>query len=871
MSELAQKLIKENLRTKNPVLDLGNCGLCGTEDQLFAPLAEAYHLDTLILANEWEEYLPKKHNFKKYNSANRRPYLKNHLIQVPIHLPSQLKKLVIGNTQAWNSELYEEAWKKMEGDRPNDQEDGLFPLANAKALRQLTQLEFLFLSDGYLCNYLNGGEWLKDLKQLRYLHFVNSGFGDAEVETLQHLTQLEYLDISNHQATSLSCLRQMPKLKVLVAKDGKLQDIDSLGVLQQLEYVALDDNAIQDISPLGELANLKVLNISCNKIDSIKPLTKLEQLRKLDIYGCELKSSAYAVLKKMPQIENLTIGGDIPVRSFAFLKYLPRLRSLDFSFSKLKSAHFLSYIRQIEYLDLSENEIKHLVLEDLPRLKKIDISGNPLRSLYIKGLPRLKEVETPGFEEGEKLKSVYIEDLPVMKILDLGALTRLKELHLSNVPLLEKLSLDFTHQLCDHQLLNQFSRLKELDLSHSKCETLYLENLAYLEKLHMNMASCKNVILKGLPKLKKVEVPDWDTKVKVMHITGLSALKTLDLSLCFYLKELHLTDLPQLQELNLNDVPGIRDYSFLNQFSQLKRLYLSRARGKHLPLKNLSHLQKLQLDSSEFKSIHLHSLHQLKKLNIDNMMTSGKEGVYIEDMPQLESIYIERSKLKQLHVIQSPRLENITADWCYNLHTVTLEALPQLTTASFNFNKIRNLLVATPLPQLQELGLVGNPLKSFAWVTQTTALQSLNISYVQKLINLKAVTTLKHLTHLNCAFCNLATIQHLLLFPHLESLVLDISLTQDIDTLQKLPQLKTLEIKPPLDKAPPIWYVRFKGHKRPLSNFVNVTPLPYVDKIWALLKTEEEANWQLAEQLALGQGWSKKDFKVYKKLSFRSV
>ena len=60
MSELAQKLIEENLQTKNPVLDLGNCGLDGTEDELYRPLADADHIETLIFSEGWYVYNEEK-------------------------------------------------------------------------------------------------------------------------------------------------------------------------------------------------------------------------------------------------------------------------------------------------------------------------------------------------------------------------------------------------------------------------------------------------------------------------------------------------------------------------------------------------------------------------------------------------------------------------------------------------------------------------------------------------------------------------------------------------------------------------------------------------------------------------------------------
>ena len=54
MSEIARRLIAENLETKNPYLDLGNCGL--TDLNEVPELFECVHLETLILSNIWVEF-----------------------------------------------------------------------------------------------------------------------------------------------------------------------------------------------------------------------------------------------------------------------------------------------------------------------------------------------------------------------------------------------------------------------------------------------------------------------------------------------------------------------------------------------------------------------------------------------------------------------------------------------------------------------------------------------------------------------------------------------------------------------------------------------------------------------------------------------
>ncbi|MEX2566350.1 MAG: hypothetical protein WD431_10435 [Cyclobacteriaceae bacterium] len=55
MDSLAFSLIKKNLETKDPHLDLGGCGLTGIEKELEL-LGHWDHLETLIISDMWHEH-----------------------------------------------------------------------------------------------------------------------------------------------------------------------------------------------------------------------------------------------------------------------------------------------------------------------------------------------------------------------------------------------------------------------------------------------------------------------------------------------------------------------------------------------------------------------------------------------------------------------------------------------------------------------------------------------------------------------------------------------------------------------------------------------------------------------------------------------
>jgi internalin A len=87
MSELAQKLIAENKRTKNPRLDLGNCGL----REFPMEVLELGHLEWLNLRSSWWDY-EKSGETRSANSGER-----NTLAFIPdLGALTQLQVVLIG-------------------------------------------------------------------------------------------------------------------------------------------------------------------------------------------------------------------------------------------------------------------------------------------------------------------------------------------------------------------------------------------------------------------------------------------------------------------------------------------------------------------------------------------------------------------------------------------------------------------------------------------------------------------------------------------------------------------------------------------------------------------------------------------------------
>lgn len=149
---LAEKLIRENLRTKKPRLDLGNCGLDGTEPFLEL-LAEATHLKALNFSIEW----------KKGELSNNRLKI-NYLKKIPNRLPPNLKLMVLSG------------YKRGKG-----------KITDISALSYLVKLKNLDISNNQI----------------------------TDISPLIGLIELERLKISDNRITDISALTNLTNLSSL--------------------------------------------------------------------------------------------------------------------------------------------------------------------------------------------------------------------------------------------------------------------------------------------------------------------------------------------------------------------------------------------------------------------------------------------------------------------------------------------------------------------------------------------------------------------------------------------------------------------------------------------------------------------------------
>jgi internalin A len=354
MSQLALDLIAENIRTKNPVLDLGNCGLTELYPELLDELAKTGEwLEELILSNGWWDWEARewKYSLNK-GDANR-------LSQLPPTLPPFPKLHILIAAEQGISDCTPLA--------PLAQLNTLSisnnGIRDCAPLAKLEQLNTLDISG----NQINDCAPLARLTQLKKLYVYHNQITDCA--PLAKFEQLKELDISLNQITDCAPLAKLTQLKELYISNNEITDCAPLAKLEQLQLLNISQNLITDCAPLAKLEQLQLLNISYNQITDCAPLAKLEQLKELYVSGNEITD--WAPLAKLPQLKELYISKN-QITDCAPLAKLTQLNTLDISHNQITDCAPLAKLTQLNTLDISENQITDCA---------------PLLSLIKKGIP----------------------------------------------------------------------------------------------------------------------------------------------------------------------------------------------------------------------------------------------------------------------------------------------------------------------------------------------------------------------------------------------------------------------------------------------------------------------------------------------------
>lgn len=151
---------------------------------------------------------------------------------------------------------------------------------------------------------LDGIEHLENLENLQL-----STNQVEDLSPLAGLTKLKQLGVENNQIRDITPLAGLVNLTELGLRANDLTDISPLTSLTKLEYLTLGENQIADLAPLAELKELTSLNLTSNQIADISPLAGLTNLTQLYLSNNQL--SEIKAVEGLTNLQSLTVENNL--------------------------------------------------------------------------------------------------------------------------------------------------------------------------------------------------------------------------------------------------------------------------------------------------------------------------------------------------------------------------------------------------------------------------------------------------------------------------------------------------------------------------------------------------------------------------------
>ncbi|WP_039866482.1 cell wall-binding repeat-containing protein [Peptostreptococcus anaerobius] len=268
--------------------------------------------------------------------------------------------------------------------------------------------------------------------------------------------------------TDISPLKGLTKLKKLVLKNNKIENLSAIGSLTELEELDLYGNkGIKSINGFENLKKLKKLLLNrTGEITDISPLKECKDLEELSIqYN---KVSSIEALKDHEKLTLLDISGNKQITDLSPLEKSTKLTRLLANGNKIESLDSLKNLTELKEIHVSENKIKDISpLKKLVNLEDLDIGNNPdIESLdVLKNLTNITELKinnakkVKDFSPISKLKK--LDDLTIIRsgLTDISFLRGLNEITEMNLQ---------TNQISNINPLVDMANLREVKLGRNK-------------------------------------------------------------------------------------------------------------------------------------------------------------------------------------------------------------------------------------------------------------------------------------------------------------------------------------------------------------------------------------------------------------------
>lgn len=225
---------------------------------------------------------------------------------------------------------------------------------------------------------------------------------------LNEMTSLDGLELQTEQLQDITFVKYMPFLQYLEVTDSQISNIEPLKDNKNIAFLELSGNKkIEDYSALNTLENLEILilNMGTSKeTPNLSNLTKLQQLWLEKVTDTECLSSLTNLETLYLKFANITNPSSISQMENLVSLHMEQIRG------EYENLGFLKDMRNLEYLDISNNEFYHDISDvfQIPNLERLYID-NCIFELDIENISEKLNLKYFSANNAKMIKNVKIE------------------------------------------------------------------------------------------------------------------------------------------------------------------------------------------------------------------------------------------------------------------------------------------------------------------------------------------------------------------------------------------------------------------------------------------------------------------------------
>ena len=395
---------------------------------------------------------------------------------------------------------------------------------------------------------------LPELSRLTSINLSNTKVNDLSY--LSKYPELYSAQLENCNITNINSLKDIKNLSFINLNNNNISDVSALNNLSAIESVSLDNNSIKDISVLN---SKKIFDLSLNGNQGITGYSKLKPSR-LSLNNCGIKeledisstksistlvisNNPNIVIKKgyLPnEIYELNISGN-NLNNLEFLEGVNSLAALDASNNNLTDLKDLPGSDE-EFpfsINISNNPIKNI--DSLDKYKNVSINYSNTNNVDLSLFNGLKNINYID------LSNDSITDLSKLNIEKLDSINLSNNKELKNISALKEIK-DLSGLLLDKCCLKDLSEITELtNIKVLSLDSNNIQDVSELNKLNklVTLSLSDNNNLSGALSLNNL----FNLSLGNTNINNLDMIKDL--------KELSFLD---LNNTKVNDIYKIYDY-----------------------------------------------------------------------------------------------------------------------------------------------------------------------------------------------------------------------------------------------------------------------------------------------------------------------